>query len=225
MLSWPLVGFGRSAFAASYRLRSSPLARSAAPRVERRAAAAAVAAATDAVVDERLLGAWRYAGGAYEIANSDGRLIFKEHVTGELKQEGEWLVAELPTAGTIRLKLTAEGDQTEVLSEFKSIGNETWGEPITAVSEWQTLEKRTEMLEKALLSMKFEGSVAGGSVVVTVDGNQRPLGLKLAPNASQSPDLGKLIVEAHDQASEASLDAMTERLRELYAGHFSAQAL
>ena len=61
---------------------------------------------------------WRYIGGWYEIKKIDGKLYFRENnLQGELVAQDDWLVAELPPSGTIRLKLGPSGQ--EVLSNFK----------------------------------------------------------------------------------------------------------
>ena len=61
---------------------------------------------------------WRYIGGWYEVKKIDGKLYFRENnLQGELVAQDDWLVAELPPSGTIRLKLGPSGQ--EVLSNFK----------------------------------------------------------------------------------------------------------
>ncbi|CAE8663931.1 unnamed protein product [Polarella glacialis] len=169
---------------------------------------------------DRLLGAWRYQNGAYEIKMVDGKLYFQEaNMAGQLSEQGEWLVAELPASGTIRLKLDAEGS---VVSNFKVAGTEEWGDSITAVKEWETLGTKASALEKELDLMHFESASADGSVVVEVDGRQRPASLRISPEAASASDLGARILEANNQAAAASLAAMSERLRELYATHLGA---
>eukprot|EP00929_Paragymnodinium_shiwhaense_P000728 TRINITY_DN100963_c0_g1_i1.p1 TRINITY_DN100963_c0_g1~~TRINITY_DN100963_c0_g1_i1.p1 ORF type:complete len:243 (+),score=63.44 TRINITY_DN100963_c0_g1_i1:73-801(+) len=187
---------------------------------EEAAAPAATAAAADAS-DDRYLGAWRYAGGAYEIRRTDGKLFFHENVFGELVPKGEWLEADLPPAGTIRLKLSADGNN--VLSNFKATDGEAWADTITAVREWETLNRRASDLEGRLKALQFEGASGDGSVVVSVDGKQRPTAVKISPSAASSKDLGALLKEAHAAATETSLSDTTEMVRELYAAHFAAR--
>jgi len=178
----------------------------------------AAASASSASPEPAIVGAWRYAGGAYEIRQTGGKLFFHEHVSGELRPEGDWLVAELPTAGTIRLKLSEAG--SEVLSNFKQIGTSEWGDTIAAVKEWEALTSKTKELNAKLETLRFEGTVADGGVAVTVDGHQRPVDLRISPEVAAAKDLGSLIAEAQSSAAKASHEATTESLRELYASHF-----
>ena len=172
--------------------------------------------APEASAPNKLEDVWRYIGGWYEIKNIEGKLYFRENnLQGELVAEGDWLVAELPPSGTIRLKLGDSGN--EVLSNFKP-SDADWGETITALREWDSLTERTENLHGALGSATFQG-VSNG-VTVTVDGRQRPVGLSIE---TSSPKLGQHIKEAHESAVEQSVEAMTENLQELYASHFGAK--
>lgn len=184
--------------------------------------AATATAEAGTAVDEKLLGIWRYSGGAYEIRETDGRLFFIEHVSGELQPEGEWLLADLPTAGTIRLKLTENG---ELVSNFKVLGTEVWGDTITAVKDWETLTGNAKALHDMLKTLEFEGSAANGGVVVVVDGHQRPVDLRISSEEAGSADLGDSIVAAQSAAAEVSQNAQTEKLRELYAVHFQQAPL
>jgi len=176
------------------------------------------------LADERLRGAWRYSKGAYDILAEDGKLYFQElQLKGELQPEGEWLVAKLAGAGTIRLKLHGAGD--EVLSNFKVPDSQDWGEDVVAVSEWGSLSTKATDLESQLDALEFTGAAADNAVVVTVDGRQRPKGVQLsAEAAARVADLGPLVEQAYASAAEASMAASTEKLRELYAGHFGIQA-
>ena len=164
---------------------------------------------------------WRYIGGWYEIKNVDGKLYFRENnLQGELVAQDDWLVAELPPSGTIRLKLGPSGE--EVLSNFKPADAEAWGDTITALREWESLTTRTEQLKGQLSGATFEGTANG--VTVTVDGRQRPVDLKISEEAaSQAAKLATLIKEAHASAVDRSLEGMTENLQELYASHFTAK--
>ena len=164
---------------------------------------------------------WRYIGGWYEVKKIDGKLYFRENnLQGELVAQDDWLVAELPPSGTIRLKLGPSGQ--EVLSNFKPADTDTWGDTITALREWESLTARTDSLKSTLSESTFEGSVDG--VTVTVDGRQRTVDLKISDAAaSKGSKLGTLIKEAHSDAVDRSLEAMTENLQELYASHFSAK--
>ena len=99
---------------------------------------------------------------------------------------------------------------------------DTWGDTITALREWESLTSRTDALKSTLSESTFEGSVDG--VTVTVDGRQRTVDLKISDSAaSKGSKLGTLIKEAHSDAVDRSLEAMTENLQELYASHFSAK--
>lgn len=99
---------------------------------------------------------------------------------------------------------------------------DTWGDTITALREWESLTARTDALKSTLSESTFEGSVDG--VTVTVDGRQRTVDLKISDAAaSKGSKLGTLIKEAHSDAVDRSLEAMTENLQELYASHFSAK--
>ena len=168
-----------------------------------------------------LVAIWRYVGGWYEIKESEGKLYFQENnLQGELVEQDGWLVAELPPAGTIRLKLGDSG--SEVLSNFKPADSEKWGDSITALKEWESLTARVEALYSDLDSSEFEGQAMDGEVVVKVNGRQRPIGLTLSSKAASTPTLGASIKEAHSSAVDKSMEAMTARLQELYASHFSA---
>lgn len=190
-------------------------------RMAEEAASGGAAASVADASDDRYLGAWRYAGGAYEIRRTDGKLFFHENVFGELVQKGEWLEAELPPAGTIRLKLSEDG--TEVKSNFKATGGDAWADTIYAVQEWETLNRRSQTLNGNLAVLEFEGASSDGEVVVVVDGKQRPTSVRISPSAASSKDLGDRLIEAHDLASEMSLSNTTEMVRELYAAHFAAR--
>mmetsp|Transcript_68861 Transcript_68861/g.177405 ORF Transcript_68861/g.177405 Transcript_68861/m.177405 type:complete len:224 (+) Transcript_68861:61-732(+) len=181
------------------------------------------AAAEGTASNDALIGTWRYSGGAYKIGQSnDGKLLFRENaLQGELKSDGDWLTADLPPAGTIRLKASDVGGK--VVSNFKTANTDMWGDTVTALREWETLQQRTANLENELKGLVFEGKAADGGVVISLDGQQRPTAVQLSPEAAKAPNLSDLIKEAHDQATEASMDAMTEKLRQLYAEHFSAQ--
>eukprot|EP00930_Biecheleria_cincta_P066512 TRINITY_DN5264_c0_g1_i1.p1 TRINITY_DN5264_c0_g1~~TRINITY_DN5264_c0_g1_i1.p1 ORF type:complete len:233 (+),score=47.84 TRINITY_DN5264_c0_g1_i1:144-842(+) len=177
------------------------------------------ACGVDAPPAEQIVGAWRYIGGAYAIKESDGQLVFHENnLQGELRPEAGWLVADLPPAGTIRLRMNGD----DVLSNFKPTNSE-WGEDVTALREWKSLSDKTVALDQKLDSLSFMGKSLNGAVVVTVDGRQRPSGLKISDEAANSQQLGSLIVEAHNKAVQKSMTSMTERLREVYAAHFSAK--
>mmetsp|Transcript_8314 Transcript_8314/g.18160 ORF Transcript_8314/g.18160 Transcript_8314/m.18160 type:complete len:254 (-) Transcript_8314:160-921(-) len=171
--------------------------------------------------DKRLIGWWRYSGGAYELRETAGKLFFREgNLAGELSQQDEWLVATLPNAGTIQLKLTPAG---QVMSQFKAVGSQEWGAPITAISEWSSLTTKTKILDRELDTREFKGETEDGAVAVVVNGHQRPTSIKLSPEAAKSADLGDKVLEAHSKAVQESNDYMTERLRELYAAHFSGR--
>eukprot|EP00438_Fugacium_kawagutii_P008958 Skav215554 [mRNA] locus=scaffold3091:211034:211654:- [translate_table: standard] len=163
---------------------------------------------------------WRYIGGWYEIKNIEGKLYFRENnLQGELVAQDDWLVAELAPAGTIRLKLGPSG--REVLSNFKPADTDAWGDTITALREWDSLTERTEALQGTLGGATFDGTADG--VTVTVDGRQRPVDLKITEAAASGDRLAQLIKEAHSDAVDRSMEAMTENLQELYASHFSAK--
>ena len=175
----------------------------------------------DAEAPSPLVAVWRYIGGYYEIKESEGKLFFQENnLQGELVEQDGWLVAELPPAGTIRLKLGDSG--SEVLSNFKPADSEKWGESITALKEWESLTSRVEALYRDLDGSEFEGAAMDGEVVVKVNGRQRPVGLTLSPKAASGSNLGSAIKEAHSSAVDKSMEVMTARLQELYAAHFSA---
>ena len=179
----------------------------------------ALESSADAPAD--LVAVWRYIGGYYEVKESDGKLYFHENnLQGELVEQDGWLVAELPPAGTIRLKLGDSG--REVLSNFKPADSDKWGDTITALREWESLTSRVETLYSDLDSSEFEGNAMDGEVVVKVNGRQRPTGLALSPKAASAPNLSASIKEAHSSAVGKSMEAMTARLQELYASHFSA---
>ncbi|CAE7548882.1 unnamed protein product [Symbiodinium microadriaticum] len=168
-----------------------------------------------------LVAVWRYIGGWYEIQESEGKLYFQENnLQGELVEQDGWLVAELPPAGTIRLKLGDSGE--EVLSNFKPADAEKWGDTITALKEWESLTSRVESLYSDLDSSEFEGTAMDGEVKVKVNGRQRPVDLSFSKAASTSKALAASIAEAHSSAVDQSMEAMTARLQELYASHFSA---
>eukprot|EP00931_Biecheleriopsis_adriatica_P065703 TRINITY_DN40195_c0_g1_i1.p1 TRINITY_DN40195_c0_g1~~TRINITY_DN40195_c0_g1_i1.p1 ORF type:complete len:254 (-),score=32.27 TRINITY_DN40195_c0_g1_i1:108-812(-) len=184
-----------------------------------------MSATAEAVVEASspLESTWRYVGGVYDIKKSDGKLSFHENnLQGELREEGEWLVADLPPAGSIRLKINAAG--TEITSNFKPAGNEAWGDTIVAIKEWDSLNHKTRALDSELDTLEFEGTAMEGGVVVTLNGRQRPIALKLSEDAAAANNLGALLVEAHSDATEKSLTGMTERLRTMYASHFAAKA-
>ena len=142
---------------------------------------------------------WRYIGGWYEIKKVDGKLFFRENnLQGELLPQDDWLVAELPPSGTIRLKLGSSGE--EVLSNFKPADADAWGDTITALREWESLTDRTETLKGTLQTATFEGTADG--VTVTVDGRQRPVALSISEEAAGQRQLGALIREAHSSAVE-----------------------
>ncbi|CAJ1335603.1 unnamed protein product [Effrenium voratum] len=175
--------------------------------------APAPAPATDA-----LESVWRYIGGWYEIKKEDGKLYFHENnLRGELVEQDDWLVAELPPAGSIRLKLGPSGE--EVLSNFKP-ADADWGDSITALKEWESLTGRTQGLRSSLSGTEFAGEAGG--VTVKVDGGQRPIALEIADEES-SAELAKHIKEAHAAAVGKSLEFMTESLQHLYADHFAAK--
>eukprot|EP00933_Yihiella_yeosuensis_P026178 TRINITY_DN20303_c0_g1_i1.p1 TRINITY_DN20303_c0_g1~~TRINITY_DN20303_c0_g1_i1.p1 ORF type:complete len:263 (-),score=62.45 TRINITY_DN20303_c0_g1_i1:26-757(-) len=184
----------------------------------------AAAEESSSASNEKLLGAWRYSRGAYYIKQDGDKLYFQEQtLMGELKSEGEWFVASLAPQGTIRLKFDDTGSQ--LLSNFKQANSDSWGEDIFAVREWATIASRANALEEALLQMRFEGSEADGDVVVTVDGKQRPVDVKISDKAASldSSKLSELVVDANKKASHESLGVMSEKLREMYAGHFNFQ--
>merc|ERR1712083_1027316 len=101
----------------------------------------------------------------------------------------------------------------EVISNFRQNETESWGESVHAVREWPTLNSRAVALEQELETLEFEGSVADGGVTVALNGRQRPIALRIAPEAAIAENLGLLLVEAHANAFEASLNAMTEKLQ------------
>ncbi|CAE7799017.1 unnamed protein product [Symbiodinium sp. CCMP2592] len=177
--------------------------------------------ADESAAPNPLVAVWRYIGGWYEIQESEGKLYFQENnLQGELVEQDGWLVAELPPAGTIRLKLGDSGE--EVLSNFKPADAEKWGDMITALKEWESLTSRVESLYSDLDSSEFEGTAMDGEVLVKVNGRQRPVALSLSKAASTSKALAASIEEAHQSAVDQSTEAMTARLQELYASHFSA---
>lgn len=199
----------------------TPLCPPASLRPPARSAASSLAAEasekSDAGIDERLLGAWRYPQGAYSIRESNGKIYFHENgMIGELQPKDGWLVTKLPPAGTIRLRLLESG--AEVQSNFMLDNTNEWGDAIHASREWETLTSNTKLLKQELAALQFTGNCSG--VFVTVDGQQQPVGLELSPEAAAAEDLGSYIKEAQQRASAESMDAMTEKLRELYARHF-----
>jgi len=219
------LSLASAAFAAQ-----GPLCRRAGQRARIAVAAEPDAAASDAAApaslleDERLVGVWRYAGGAYEIRRSDGKTMFLENnLAGPLQADGEWLVTDLPPAGSIKLKINAEG--TTVESQFKSSETKEWGETITAIREWESLASKASKLEEQLDVMEFKASSANGEVEVVVNGRQRPVALRLSEDAAADlSTLGKQIVKAHEEARRQSLDEMTEELRRVYDAHFRGLA-
>jgi len=189
------------------------------------AAAAGDAAAPQSMLeDEKLLGVWRYAGGAYEIRRSDGKTLFLENnLAGALQQDGEWLVTDLPPAGSIRLKVADDG--STVQSQFMPSDAKEWGDTITAIREWESLASKAAKLEQQLDTMEFKASSADGSVEVVVNGRQRPVALRLSPDSTADlVALDRQIVEAHAEARRQSLDEMTEELRRVYDAHFRGVA-
>lgn len=199
--------------------------RSKAVNVARRFKQGPSAAPEPAANEDELVGTWRYRGGAYKVSrNGDGSLFFSENaLEGVLKADGDWFVADLPPAGTIRLQPGEAGKKA--VSNFQAAGTEDWGETVTALREWETLEQRTVALEGELKGLVFEGVAGDGGVVIQVDGHQRPSAVQVSPTLASASNLDALIKEAHEQASEASLDAMTEKLRQMYADHFAAQEM
>mmetsp|Transcript_75349 Transcript_75349/g.140516 ORF Transcript_75349/g.140516 Transcript_75349/m.140516 type:complete len:243 (+) Transcript_75349:60-788(+) len=166
-----------------------------------------------------LVGSWRYIGGVYEIKEQGDKLIFQEHVAGELQKEDDWYVAELPNAGTIQLRSGDGG--AKVISRFKPAGSNDFGDELQAVREWDTIERRAKSLDDELRLMEFEATVAG--VTVVVDGQQRPTKVEFTDEAAKAEELGSRIQQAHDFAVEKSMDAMTEKLRRLYTSHLMNQ--
>merc|ERR1712194_31190 len=106
-------------------------------------------------------------------------------------------------------------DGNEVLSNFMVAGTGKWGEAITAVREWENLRARAQSLGSQLKTFKFNGVEEG--VTVTVDGRQRPIGLKISPAAAVAGNLGTRIVIAQGRARDESLSVMSEKLRENHA--------
>jgi len=188
------------------------------------AASSDASASTPLLEAERLLGVWRYGGGAYEIRQSDGKMMFLENnLAGALQPDGEWLMADLPPAGSLKLKLGEGGNSVQ--SQFKPSDAKEWGETITAIREWESLASKANTLEQQLDAMEFTASAANGAVEVVLDGRQRPVALRLTPDATADlSTLGTQIVEAHEKARRESLEEMTEELRRVYDSHFRGMA-
>lgn len=80
-------------------------------------------------------GTWRYVGGEYTISrNEAGTLRYTENgISGDLNEEGDWLMAELPPYGTIRIRPGAStGLSMDMDSSFMAAGSKEWGETKTA---------------------------------------------------------------------------------------------
>lgn len=89
--------------------------------------------------------------------------------------------------------------------------------------DWKALGKQGEALQKELVGLRFEGTAADGDVVIEVDGQQRPVGVRLAEGLEITGELGEDVAGAYAKAVEESTFEMTRRLRELYANFFAEE--
>mmetsp|Transcript_93480 Transcript_93480/g.166321 ORF Transcript_93480/g.166321 Transcript_93480/m.166321 type:complete len:409 (-) Transcript_93480:50-1276(-) len=89
------------------------------------------------------VGLWYYDTGRYRVqCDEEGCLVFEEgEVQGKLipddeeDESNDWLVAELPDAGTIRIRRKASGffdNWEEMESQFKNTGSDEWTDILTS---------------------------------------------------------------------------------------------
>lgn len=86
-------------------------------------------------LSDPFVGNWRYPGGEYKIGRSQaGILTYTERdFSGTLNEVGDWMEAELPPHGTIRVRPgESVGISQDMESQFRPTGNNDWGETKTA---------------------------------------------------------------------------------------------
>jgi DNA-binding YbaB/EbfC family protein len=87
--------------------------------------------------------------------------------------------------------------------------------------QMQQLQQKLEKTQQELANETVEASVGGGVVTVTMTGQQKLTGIKIAPEAVDPDDvamLEDLIVAAVNEALEKSQQLMTKRMGAVTGG-------
>jgi DNA-binding YbaB/EbfC family protein len=87
--------------------------------------------------------------------------------------------------------------------------------------QMQQLQQKLEKTQQELANEMVEASVGGGVVTVTMTGQQKLTGIKIAPEAVDPDDvamLEDLIVAAVNEALEKSQQLMTKRMGAVTGG-------
>lgn len=91
-------------------------------------------------LNDPYIGRWQYWNGKYRISRTEeGERLFEEdRISGILREEGEWLVADLTTMdgepqGSIRLRPGEnKGISVDLDSQYRAEGSDEWQETVTA---------------------------------------------------------------------------------------------
>lgn len=85
----------------------------------------------------------------------------------------------------------------------------------------QKMQKEIQKLQESLEEMTVEGSAGGGMVIVTADGKQKVLSVKIDPEVVTPDDvemLEDLITAAINQALDKSRDMAQEEMQKIAGG-------
>jgi hypothetical protein len=89
------------------------------------------------------------------------------------------------------------------------------------IRQAQALKSKLDKAQKELKKMQIEGEAGKGSVTVVVNGEQRIMSVKLAPEIVDPKNVKKLedlIIKAVNDAQEKAQKAAAEQLKEVTGG-------
>jgi hypothetical protein len=89
-----------------------------------------------------------------------------------------------------------------------------------AFKKAQQFQENAQTVQQELEETRVEGSSGDGSVTVTMNGSQRPIGVTITPEAAEkdAEALSQLVTEAMIQAYENSSEVMKSKMNEITSG-------
>ena len=92
---------------------------------------------------------------------------------------------------------------------------------LSMLKQAQEMKKNLDKAQKELAKMVIEAEAGKGAVVVTVNGQQKILSIKIAPeviNPDKPKDLEKLIMKAIKEATDKAEKVASKHLKSLTGG-------